>query len=124
MPEIENTLELKPAIISNFPKTENETTVKSIHLFEDQFIIKDEPVLKIKSDELFPADKLSGAYIQGIQYYDLKNIQFINNTGMADLISLLRSLLKKGVEVQFVNVNENIKNKIKSMGLDHILNCK
>ncbi|MGQ0827603.1 MAG: STAS domain-containing protein [Bacteroidota bacterium] len=98
--------------------------MKSIHFSKNQFIIKDVPVMKIRSDELFPSDQLSGAYLEGVQYYDLKNVQFINNTGMADLIDLLKSLLQKGIEVQFVNANEMIKNKIRSMGLEHILNCK
>ncbi|MFL5752901.1 MAG: STAS domain-containing protein [Bacteroidia bacterium] len=68
-------------------------------------------------------DDLPGVYTHGIQYYDLKNIGFISNAGMASLIELLKSLLQKGIEVQFVNVNERIKGKIKALGLDHILNC-
>jgi anti-anti-sigma regulatory factor len=42
---------------------------------------------------------------------------------MASLIDLLKSLLKQGVETQFVNVNDSIKAKIRSLGLDRILNC-
>lgn len=68
-------------------------------------------------------DDLPGVYTQGIQYYDLKNIGFISNTGMASLIEMLKSLLQKGIEVQFVNVNDKIKEKVKSLGLDHILHC-
>lgn len=79
--------------------------------------------INLSGDEWIITDELPGVYCQGIQYYDLKNIQFINNTGMAKLIELLKSLLVKGVEVKFVNVNEKIKNKIKSLGLDPILNC-
>jgi len=70
------------------------------------------------------ASGLSGVFCRGVQYYDLRNVFIINNAGMASLIDLLRSLLKKGVEVRFVNVNEHIQKKIKSMGLDHILICK
>lgn len=84
---------------------------------------------EIRSNELFqsggenPIDALSGVCIGGIHYYDFKNIQFINNTGIASLIDLLKCLLQQGVKVQFVNVNEKIKNKIKSMGLENILIC-
>ena len=92
------------------------SNVKSIHMSEDGFVIKEE----FDPEE---SEEVAGVYIKGIQYYDLKNVSFINNTGIADLIELLRSLLKQGVEVKFVNVNKKIKNKIKSMGLDHILNC-
>jgi hypothetical protein len=67
--------------------------------------------------------ELSGVYFEGTQYYDFRNILFINNNGMANLIELLKSLLENGTEVRFVNVNEKIKTQIKSMGLDHILNC-
>lgn len=112
-------------MISNTITSESimEGKIKSIHFFDDQFIIKDEPIMEIKSDELYPSAKLSKVYLQGIQYYDLKNIQFINSSGMADLIDLLKSLLQKGIEVKFVNVNEHIKSKITALGLDHIFDC-
>ena len=79
--------------------------------------------INLSGGQLVITAELSGVFCQGIQYYDLKNILFINNTGMANLIDLLKSLLKQGVEVQFVNVNEKIKEKIKAMGLDNILHC-
>jgi ABC-type transporter Mla MlaB component len=93
----------------------NESHLKSIHLSADGLIIMDEPV------EI--ANEVAGVYVKGIQYYDLQNVHFINNTGMAHLIDLLRSLLEHGTEVKFVNASEEIKNKIRTMGLDHILNC-
>jgi ABC-type transporter Mla MlaB component len=83
----------------------------------------------IRSNELFqrseenPVDALAGAYIEGVHYYDFKNVQFINNTGMASLIDIVKCLLEQGVKVQFVNVSEKIKNKIKSMGLENVINC-
>jgi len=102
-----------------------DNTLKSIHLAGDQFVIKDEP--PIRSYEAFRLKEsdsdLPGVFFQGTQYYDLKNIYFINNTGMANLIELLGSLLEKDVDVQFVNVCDKIKNKIKSLGLDQILIC-
>ncbi len=79
--------------------------------------------MNLSGEQLVITAELSGVFCQGIQYYDLRNILFINNAGMANLIELLRSLLKQGVQVQFVNVNEKIKRKIRSMGLDQILIC-
>jgi ABC-type transporter Mla MlaB component len=84
------------------------SNVKFINLSGDQYIVTDE---------------LPGVFCEGVQYYDLKNVGFISNTGMANLVELLKSLLDQGVEVQFVNVNDKIKKKIKSLGLEHILNC-
>ena len=72
--------------------------------------------------ELSKDSTLSGVYCKGVQYYDLNNILFINNTGLANLISLIKSLLKRGVVVKFVNANKIIKEKIKSFGLDKFIN--
>jgi ABC-type transporter Mla MlaB component len=106
-------------------KTIDNSNIKLISVEKGNFIVKDLPAanepLQLNGD--YPSDKLPGVYVKGIQYYDLKDVGFINNTGMIRLIDLLRSLLKKGVETQFVNVNDNIKSKIKALGLDHILNC-
>ncbi|MGZ3862274.1 MAG: STAS domain-containing protein [Bacteroidia bacterium] len=87
----------------------NSPSIKSINLSGDKFIITDE---------------LSGVFCGGVQYYDLKNILFINNNGIANLIDLLKSLLKEGVEVQFVNVSEKIKEKIKTLGLENVITCR
>jgi anti-anti-sigma factor len=97
------------------------SNVMSIRLTSDGLIIREE---NRPGDENDPAIKeLSGVYCQGVQYYDLSGIQYINNTGMAILIDLLKALLEMGVEVQFVNVHESIKKKIKALGLDKIINC-
>ena len=80
--------------------------------------------INLSGDKLIITAELSGVFCHGIQYYDLKNILYINNNGMAALIDLLKSLLKQGVDVQFVNVNDKIKSKIKSMGLEHVLICR
>ena len=107
-----NQLEAEQKINSN---------VMSIRLTTDGLIIKDETRA---SEEIEPgAHLLSGVYCQGVQYYDLSGIQYINNTGMAILIDLLKSLLEMGVEVQFVNVHDSIKKKIRAMGLENIINC-
>lgn len=71
----------------------------------------------------YTTDRLSGVYCQGVQYFDLSNVHYINNAGMATLIDLLKSLLEMGVEVQFVNVDDKIKGRIKQMGLEKIINC-
>ena len=104
--------------------------LKELSISDTSLIKKQEAVKKIRfNDELFqqngdnPIDELSGVCIDGVHYYDFKNVQFINNTGMATLIDLLKCLLEQGTKVQFVNVNERIKIKIKSMGLEDILNC-
>jgi anti-anti-sigma regulatory factor len=67
--------------------------------------------------------RLSGVLFNGVQYYDLNNILFINNTGLANLIGLMKSLLKKGIVLKFVNANQRIKEKMKAMGLDKYINC-
>lgn len=71
----------------------------------------------------FKADDLPGVYLNGIHYYDLGTVDFINHTGIANLIDILKSLLEQGIKVQFVNVSDSIKNKIRHLGLDHILVC-
>jgi ABC-type transporter Mla MlaB component len=98
--------------------------LKSIHLSSNGFVIKEEaPVNTYQKYQLQQEQELPGVYFKGIQYYDLKNIYFINNAGIADLINLLKSLLEQNVEVQFVNVTTKIKDKIRSMDLDQILIC-
>jgi hypothetical protein len=79
--------------------------------------------IHLSEDKLGRTLKLSGVLCAGVQYYDLKNILYINNTGLANFIDLLKALLKKGLSLKFVNVNDKIKEKIKSMGLDKVLNC-
>lgn len=103
--------------------------IKNMNVSGELSVKKEVAPMEIRSNELFqsggdnPIDALSGVCIEGVHYYDFKNIHFINNTGMAGLIDLLKCLLQKGVKVQFINVNERVKNKIKSMGLENILNC-
>lgn len=88
--------------------------------------VKGEVASSVNPEEIFQlrghyvTSSLSGMYIQGVQYFDFKNVNFINNTGIANLIDILKDLLKQGIEVKFVNVKENIKNKFMSMGLDTI----
>ena len=85
----------------------DERGIKVIHLVDEEWVIRELP----------------GVRCENVQYYDLKNIGFINNTGLAKLIELLRSLLKNDMQVQFVNVSVQIRQRIGAMGLQHILNC-
>lgn len=86
-------------------------------------------MVKIRNSELFhsasdnPMDELAGVCVDGIHYYDFKNIVFITNTDIASLIDLVRYTLEKGLKVHFVNVNVEVRKKINSVGLDHILTC-
>lgn len=109
----------------NFDKQiKNENNLRTIHLSGERFLIREEaPVNSFQTYRPMYSPELPGVYYKGIQYYDLKNIYFINNTGLANLIDLLKSLLEKNVEVQFVNVSDKIKEKIRSLGLDEILIC-
>ena len=68
-------------------------------------------------------EQLPGVYCKGVQYFDLYNVRFISHSVLAKLIYLLKSLKEKGVEVEFVNVNERIKEQFKKLGLDHIITC-
>lgn len=91
--------------------------VMSICLTSDGLVIRDE-----ERDDNEERRHLAGVFCEGVQYYDLNGIEYINNNGMAILIDLLRNLLEMGVEVQFVNVHESIKKKIRDLGLEKIIN--
>src|SRR5690349_6340143 len=71
------------------------SNVMSICLTSVGLVIRDED----RADPLDFGIKLSGVYFEGVQYYDLNGVQYINNTGMAILIDLLKALLEMGVEV-------------------------
>lgn len=126
-------------LISEFPQLKTESEIK-INFFlknlidenkknENSLSSESEGSVIKKSEELFQergeysGKEIAGIYFQGVQYFDFKNVYFINNTGIANLIDLLKSLLKQGVIIKFVNVREKIKHKFKSMGLECIFNC-
>lgn len=126
-------------LISESPKLKMESE-KKINLFLKSSVNEDNgnmpvidsldnPIVNIKFDEVFQergeysSNEFAGIYFQGTQYFDFKNVYFINNTGIANLIDLIKSLLRQGVVIKFVNVKEKIKNKFKSMGLEFIFNC-
>lgn len=120
-----NTVSSKSDTLNSFPMEIEKSPVKVDPKFSEKTFKR----VKIRSSELFqvdgihPRNALAGVCIDGIHYYDFKNIQFISNTGMASLIDLLKCMLEKGERVLFVNVNEEIKGKIRSLGLDGILKC-
>lgn len=97
--------------------------IMSIRLSPDGLIFKENSSGNNTNSFPFGEPSLPGVYCEGVQYFDLNGVQFINHTGMATLIDLLKSLLEMGVEVQFVNVNETIKQKIRDAGLEKIINC-
>jgi hypothetical protein len=90
------------------PSTDGE---KKLVLQVTDDLINDEPTAKVIAE------------LQGFQDYDLGNLHYISNTGLANMIDLFKSALKKGIEVHFLNASEKIRNKIHAMGMDHILNC-
>ncbi len=106
--------------IQNIPEPPAITPVPSKF---DRKIESSIKLLNLSGDEVMVTNEIPGVFIQGVQYYDLKNIGSINYTGMANLIDFLKSLLEQDIEVKFVNVNDKIKSKIKSIGLEHILHC-
>jgi anti-anti-sigma regulatory factor len=66
---------------------------------------------------------LPAANCEGIYYYDFRDIEYLNNSDLAQLIHVLKSLLHKGADVRLMNVNKKIRNKINEMGLRSIINC-
>jgi len=103
--------------------------IMSIRLSEDGLIFKDfqsahsSTSIAEPSTYHYHTDRLAGVYCEGVQYFDLSSVSYINNTGMATLIDLLKSLLEMGVDVQFVNVDDRIKKRIQEAGLEKIINC-
>jgi hypothetical protein len=111
--------QLRPSVGYNYIPTEKPTKPndaapqgeQKIVLKVTDDLINDEPTAKVLAD------------LQGFQEYDLGNLHYISNTGLANMIDLFKSALKRGIDVHFLNVSEKIRNKIHSMGMDHILNC-
>lgn len=66
-------------------------------------------------------ENLSGTYFKGTQYYDMARVDSINNSGIADLIDLVKAWTDLGIEVRFVNVNSRIKNTINELDLENII---
>lgn len=80
--------------------------------------------INLSGNDWLTIDDIPGMFYRGTQYFDFKKIAFVNYNGLANLIKFLKYFAEKDIEVQFVNVNDAIKNKIRSMGLDHILYCR
>lgn len=102
----------------------------SIRLSDDGLIFKDfqsshsDTSIAEPNTYNYHTDRLAGVYCEGVQYFDLSSVSYINNTGMATLIDLLKSLLEMGVDVQFVNVDARIIDRIRDAGLEEIITCR
>ncbi|MEW6468844.1 MAG: STAS domain-containing protein [Bacteroidota bacterium] len=89
--------------------------------------VEESELMRIRSEELFqsgseyPTRELAGVYFNGIQYFDFTHVPYLSNSEMARLVNLLKSLLKKGIEIKLVNASAQIQQKIRSMGLESIL---
>jgi anti-anti-sigma regulatory factor len=70
------------------------------------------------------SEVMAGVYYNGTMYYDLSKVKYINNSGVADLIDLVKSWMELGTEVKFIHVNEEIKKKFKEHGIDEVLYCE
>lgn len=67
---------------------------------------------------------MAGVYYKGTMYYDFSRVTFINNSGVADLIDLVKSWLEMGIQVKFLQVSREIKEKIEEHGINGILYCE
>ena len=69
----------------------------------------------------FRPEELPGIYVGDLCYFDLQDLHYLNNTGIANLIDLLKHLAKQGLEVRFIHVAEPLMCKLKALGLDQIM---
>ncbi len=69
----------------------------------------------------FRPDELPGIYVDNLCYFDLHDLHYLNNTGIANLIDLVKFLSEAGLEVRFVNVADALMEKLKTLGLDQIM---
>lgn len=58
-----------------------------------------------------------------VEYHDMRMLSFINNSIVADLIRLVRSALKQGKELRFINVPATLKAMLSKLGLNEIIKC-
>ncbi len=66
-------------------------------------------------------EDLAGAYFQGVHYYDMGKVQYINSSGIADLIDLVKDWMEQGIEVKFINVRDEIRKEFQRLDLGHII---
>jgi ABC-type transporter Mla MlaB component len=106
------TATVNPSLLYTAPQASAQTpATDSLNSFLYGGVINDEP----------RGSSFDGA--TGILTYDLSNVFSINNTGLAHMIDLMKFSLKNGIEVQFINVTEKVKAKIKTMGMFQLINC-
>jgi ABC-type transporter Mla MlaB component len=58
-----------------------------------------------------------------VEYLDMGKLSYITNSVIADLIRMVRSALKQGKELRFINVPATLKTIVKKMGLSDIIKC-
>jgi hypothetical protein len=75
---------------------------------------------KIKLKEV--KEEIPCIHCNGIKYYDLIKIKYLTNNDIVQLIEIIKSDIKIGKEICFINTNETIKKKIKSIKLEHLFN--
>lgn len=64
------------------------------------------------------------SYHEGdVHFVDMTNIQFINSSDIAELITLVKGSLSQGIEVKLLNVCDNVKKFIEKLELENILTC-
>lgn len=54
---------------------------------------------------------------------DLKNVVYFTNSLAAGLFNKARDLMKKGIDVKFVNVPEAMRTLVRKLGLNDVINC-
>ncbi len=84
---------------------------------------RNEKIVFIENSSARQFEKLPGVKFNNKQFYDFKNVHYVSHCGMAKLIEHVKSLLQNSTEIQFVNVSEEIKDRIRSVGLDHVIRC-
>lgn len=67
------------------------------------------------------SQSLAGVYFQGVHYYDMGKVEYINHSGIAELIDLVKDWMEQGIEVRFINVPDGIKREFEKLDLDHII---
>lgn len=57
-----------------------------------------------------------------VHYEDLAGIQYLSNWDIARIINTVKENLNKGIEVKFINVKDELRQQMKNIDSDNILN--
>lgn len=66
-------------------------------------------------------ENLSGVFFNNIHYYDMSRVKYINHSGIADLIDLVKDWMEQGIEVKFINIQPEIRHEFVRLDLEHII---